>query len=94
MGHSFDVHCRYYRTPEINTQITKLAKLFMTLENVDPSQYRGKSMEELNVDELTNRYQRAEESETENQNDHGANINLFFFHTHFAATPFSYVSLL
>lgn len=52
MGHSFEVHCKYYRTPEANTHITKLSKLFMLMEDVDPTKFRGKTIEELDVENL------------------------------------------
>lgn len=44
----------YYRTPEINTHFTKLSEFFMWIGDIDPSKYRGKTIEDLESPEEVN----------------------------------------
>lgn len=49
MGHDVSVHRAVYRTPELNTHVTKLAKFFMAVGDPDINRFRGKTLEELEV---------------------------------------------
>ncbi|GLV39525.1 hypothetical protein CBL_20430, partial [Carabus blaptoides fortunei] len=49
MGHEVSIHRAHYRTPELTLQVTRLAKFFMAVGDVNVEKYRGKSLEELRM---------------------------------------------
>ena len=53
MGHDITVHRQYYRLPNDLLQTTKLAKIFLLMDNGNLSHEKGKSLDEImvNVDE-------------------------------------------
>ncbi|KAK7111111.1 hypothetical protein V1264_010797 [Littorina saxatilis] len=51
MGHSITVHREYYRLPEGTTQLAKLSKLLLQMEAGDVATLRGKSLDDITMDE-------------------------------------------
>lgn len=50
MGHTLNVHSKVYRLPDDIYQTAKIAKLLMLMERGDAGKYKGKSLEEIDVD--------------------------------------------
>ncbi|GLV39524.1 hypothetical protein CBL_20429, partial [Carabus blaptoides fortunei] len=49
MGHEVSIHRAHYRTPELTLQVTRLAKFFTAVGDVNVEKYRSKSLEELRM---------------------------------------------
>jgi hypothetical protein len=47
MGHSIDVHRKFYRLPDDVIQTSQLAKIFMLMDNGQLAQQKGKSLDEI-----------------------------------------------
>lgn len=54
MGHSKEVHKQFYRLSESTFQVTKVSKLLLMMEKGQGQEYRGKSLDEIdiNIDSL------------------------------------------
>ncbi|XP_027146573.1 uncharacterized protein LOC109142298 isoform X2 [Larimichthys crocea] len=50
MGHNIRVHRQYYRLPEGTLQVAKVAKLLMACGRGELSQFKGMTLDEINVD--------------------------------------------
>lgn len=50
MGHTFDVHSKSYRLPDDVYQTAKIAKLLLLMERGDAGKYKGKTLEEIDLD--------------------------------------------
>lgn len=49
LGHDIRVHRQYYRLPQGTLQLAKMSKLLMCMENGTISQFKGKSLDEIEV---------------------------------------------
>lgn len=49
MGHSRDVHKTFYRLPENVFQVAKVSKFLLMMEKGDADQYRGKNLDEIDI---------------------------------------------
>ncbi|CAG9822955.1 unnamed protein product [Phaedon cochleariae] len=49
MGHTVDVHSKVYRLPDDVYQTAKIAKLLMLMERGDAGKYKGKSLEDIDI---------------------------------------------
>lgn len=49
MGHSKDIHKTFYRLPENVFQVAKVSKFLLMMEKGEADQYRGKNLDEINV---------------------------------------------
>lgn len=52
MGHSKEVHKTFYRLPENVFQVAKVSKFLLMMEKGDAEHYRGKNLDDINVDGL------------------------------------------
>jgi len=52
MGHFKDVHKTFYRLPENVFQVAKVSKFLLMMEKGDAEIYRGKNLDDINVDGL------------------------------------------
>ncbi|CAJ1081564.1 uncharacterized protein LOC121640143 isoform X3 [Xyrichtys novacula] len=50
LGHNIDVHRKHYRLPEGNLQLAKISKVLLALEQGQLGKYKGKSLDEINID--------------------------------------------
>ncbi|CAH0563179.1 unnamed protein product [Brassicogethes aeneus] len=50
MGHTKDIHKQVYRLPDDIYQTAKIAKLLVLMENGKAGQYKGKSLDEIEMD--------------------------------------------
>lgn len=64
MGHTSDVHKQVYRLPDDVYQTAKITKLLLLMENGKAAEYKGKTLDEINVDDEIE-----EEFETETTNN-------------------------
>ena len=51
LGHDIRVHRNYYRLPESTLEIARVSKLLLHVESGDLHRYKGKSLEEINVED-------------------------------------------
>ncbi|XP_050056575.1 uncharacterized protein LOC126555514 [Aphis gossypii] len=49
MGHTKDVHKQFYRLSDNAFQVAKVSKLLLMMENGKGNEYRGKSLDEINI---------------------------------------------
>ena len=49
MGHTSDVHQNYYKLPNNIYHTSKISKLLILLEKGNTSEYKGKSLEEIDI---------------------------------------------
>lgn len=49
LGHSKDVHKQFYRLSESAFQVAKVSKLLLMLENGRGQEFRGKNLDEINI---------------------------------------------
>jgi hypothetical protein len=52
MGHDMRVHKEYYQLPDTVLRVTKLSKLFLALDKGMLTAQQGKSLEDLDLDEI------------------------------------------
>lgn len=52
IGHSKKVHKTYYRLPENIFQVAKVSKFLLMIEKGDKDQYRGKNLDDININGL------------------------------------------
>ncbi|CAH0551285.1 unnamed protein product [Brassicogethes aeneus] len=50
MGHTFNVHSTVYRLPDDVYQTAKIAKLLLLMEKGDAGKYKGKTLDEIDLD--------------------------------------------
>ena len=50
LGHDIRVHRRYYRLPEGTLQLAKISKILMALERGQLSEFKGKNLDQINID--------------------------------------------
>lgn len=50
MGHDIRVHRKFYRLPEGTLQLAKISKVLMALEQGRVSEFKGKNLDEINLD--------------------------------------------
>lgn len=50
LGHSLHVHLDYYRLPDNVISLAKVARLLLTMDAGQISNWAGKSLEEINLD--------------------------------------------
>lgn len=50
LGHDIRVHRQYYRLPEGTLQLAKISKVLMAMEQGRLSEFKGKSLDEINID--------------------------------------------
>lgn len=50
MGHDIRVHRKFYRLPEGTLQLAKISKVLMALEQGRVSEFKGKNLDEINID--------------------------------------------
>lgn len=49
MGHSKEVHKTFYRLPESVFQVAKVSKFLLMMEKGNAEQYRGKNLDDINI---------------------------------------------
>ncbi|KAJ3650275.1 hypothetical protein Zmor_021973 [Zophobas morio] len=64
LGHDIRIHREFYRLHESAVELTKVSRLLLTLDKGEISNFKGKSLDEINVAELPNI-----DSENETRND-------------------------
>lgn len=52
MGHSNEVHKTYYHLPKNVFQVAKASKFLLMMEKGDADQYRGKTLDDIDVNWL------------------------------------------
>ncbi|XP_039525901.1 uncharacterized protein LOC120478179 [Pimephales promelas] len=52
LGHDIRVHREYYRLPEATTQLAKISKLLLAMEKGSLRSLQGKTLEEIEIEEL------------------------------------------
>ncbi|GLV33623.1 hypothetical protein CBL_20308, partial [Carabus blaptoides fortunei] len=67
MGHEVSIHRAHYRQPELTLQVTRLAKFFMAVDDTNMEQFKGKTLEELQV--IGENEDKSDDSEPESQCD-------------------------
>ncbi len=50
MGYDIRVHRKFYRLPEGTLQLAKISKVLMALEQGRVSEFKGKNLDEINID--------------------------------------------
>ena len=50
LGHDIRVHRQYYRLPEGTLQLAKISKILMALERGELSEFKGKNLDQINID--------------------------------------------
>ncbi|XP_070538112.1 uncharacterized protein [Ptychodera flava] len=63
MGHNLQIHREYYRLPEQTLQVAKVGRLLIALEKGNIAEFRGKPLEDIEVDS----YEVTEDEEEEDE---------------------------
>lgn len=50
LGHDIRVHRKFYRLPEGTLQLAKISKVLMALEQGRVSEFKGKNLDEINLE--------------------------------------------
>ncbi|KAE8277953.1 hypothetical protein D5F01_LYC24002 [Larimichthys crocea] len=50
LGHDIRVHRQYYRLPEGTLQLAKISKVLMAMERGQLAEFKGKNLDEINID--------------------------------------------
>lgn len=71
LGHTKEVHQQFYRLSESTFQVAKISKLLLMMEKGKGQEFRGKTLDEINinVDTLVSDIEEAEEQELEEIED-------------------------
>ena len=56
LGHDIQVHRQFYRLPEGTLQLAKISKVLMALEQGRLAEFKGKSLDDINIDRKGNKY--------------------------------------
>ncbi|XP_026223685.1 uncharacterized protein LOC113171757 isoform X1 [Anabas testudineus] len=67
LGHDIRVHRQYYRLPEGTLQLAKISKVLMALERGQLSEFKGKNLDEINIDPRENIAVDSDASDTEDE---------------------------
>jgi hypothetical protein len=65
LGHNINVHRTFYRLPQDTLQLAKVSKILMAFDNGQISQYKGKSLDEIDVNFAQPESECSSESDTE-----------------------------
>ncbi|KAM9699286.1 uncharacterized protein ACNS7B_008355 [Menidia menidia] len=68
LGHDIRVHRQFYRLPEGTLQLAKISKILMALEHGRLAEFKGRTLDEINIDPEEN-VQMDSETEDLNQSD-------------------------
>ena len=76
LGHDINVHRNFYRMPENTVQVAKIGKILMGLESGKISEFRGKSLDEIEMnaeEELELQPDECQMSDLEDEDEHNGN---------------------
>ena len=69
MGHSIHVHEDFYRLPSHTLELAKVSKLLIAVEGGDLTQLSGKTLNNLDIDDIPDAYLQQDESNDETSDD-------------------------
>ncbi|XP_036416266.1 uncharacterized protein LOC118800194 [Colossoma macropomum] len=69
LGHDIRVHRQFYRLPEGTLQLAKISKVLMALERGQLSEFKGRNLDEINVDQQEKMAMDSDASDTEDEED-------------------------
>ncbi|KAE8277831.1 hypothetical protein D5F01_LYC24138 [Larimichthys crocea] len=67
LGHDIRVHRQYYRLPEGTLQLAKISKVLMAMERGQLAEFKGKNLDEINIDPEENVVVDSEASDAEDE---------------------------
>ncbi|XP_056118313.1 uncharacterized protein LOC130095581 [Rhinichthys klamathensis goyatoka] len=72
LGHDIRVHRQYYRLPEGTLQLAKISKVLMAMERGQLSEFKGRNLDEIQIDPQERVLMDSDGSDSENETGNGA----------------------
>ncbi|CAM4598560.1 unnamed protein product [Leuciscus chuanchicus] len=72
LGHDIRVHRQYYKLPQGTLQLAKISKVLMAMERGQLSEFKGRNLDEIQIDPQERVLMDSDGSDTENETGDGA----------------------